>query len=60
MWIITTNAGLINADHVFRFTENSCGTHAYSYGGVYRLSEDYVMDVIIEALRNGTEFLEVK
>lgn len=60
MWIITEKSGVINADHVFRFTENSCGTHAYCYGAVYMLSSNHVMADIIEALRQRADFVEVK
>ena len=60
MWIVTEKSGLINADHVYRFTENNCGTHAYCHGAVYMVSSDHVMATIIEALKNRADFVEVK
>ena len=60
MWIITKTAGVINARHVTRFTENNYGTHAYCYGSAYMLSNNHVLDQILTAIKQGLSFLEVE
>lgn len=60
MWIITKLSGVISADAVTRFTENSYGTHAYCQGASYLISEKHILGTIIEALKSGCDFLEVE
>jgi hypothetical protein len=60
MWIITRLSGVISADAVTRFTENSFGTHAHIGSASYMVSEKPVLATIIEALRNNQDFLEVE
>lgn len=60
MWIITKLSGVISADAVTRFTENSFGTYAHCHGGSYLLSDSKVLTTIVEALKSGCDFLEVE
>ena len=60
MWIITKHSGVISADAVTRFTENSFGTHAHTNTGSYMISETKILATIIEALKSGCDFLEVE
>lgn len=60
MWIITKLSGVISADAVTRFTENSFGTHAHTNTGSYMISERHVLTQIIDALKSGCDFLEVE
>lgn len=59
MWIISKFSGVLNTQHVFRFYENSYGTHAYCNGASYLISDKPVLATIIEALKNNYDFLEV-
>jgi hypothetical protein len=60
MWIITRLSGVISADAVTRFTENSFGTYAHVGATSYPVSENHVLTTIIEALKNNQDFLEVE
>lgn len=60
MWIITKLSGVISADAVTRFTENSFGTHAYVGSASFLVSEKPVLATIIHALKSGCDFLEVE
>lgn len=59
MWIITNYSGVVNSDHVIRFSESNNGTYAYCKGAAYMLSAEPVVATIIEALKNHADFLEV-
>lgn len=60
MWIITKLSGVISADAVTRFTENSFGTHAHIGTASYIVSESKILTTIVEALKSGCDFLEVE
>lgn len=60
MWIITRLSGVISADAVTRFTENSFGTHAHIGTASYMISESKILTTIIDALKNNQDFLEVE
>ena len=60
MWIITRLSGVISADAVTRFTENSFGTYAHCGTAALLISEKPVLTTIVEALKSGCDFLEVE
>jgi hypothetical protein len=60
MWIITKLSGVISADAVTRFTENSFGTHAHCGATTIMLSDQLILSQIIDALKSGQDFLEVE
>ena len=60
MWIISKFSGVISADAVTRFTENSFGTHAHCGAATLMISDKPVLATIIEALKSGQDFLEVE
>lgn len=60
MWIITRLSGVISADAVTRFTENSYGTYAHCGATNYHLSDQKILTTIVEALKSGQDFLEVE
>lgn len=60
MWIITKLSGVISADAVSRFTENSFGTYAHIGAASYMVSEKPMLTTIIAALKSGCDFLEVE
>lgn len=60
MWIITKLSGVISADAVTRFTENSFGTHAHCGATTIWISDKPVLTTIVEALKSGYDFLEVE
>jgi hypothetical protein len=60
MWIITKLSGVISADAVTRFTENSFGTYAHCGATSHLLSDQKILTTIVEALKSGCDFLEVE
>lgn len=60
MWIITKQAGAINADTATRITENHFGTHIQCGTAMYTISERKILSIIVEALKNDQNFLEVE
>ena len=60
MWIISKLSGVINADQVSRFTESPSGTNAHFKNFVFTISDKPVLATIIDALKNGDNFLEVE
>jgi hypothetical protein len=60
MWIVTKLSGMINTEHVTRFTQNSFGTYAHCGAASHLLSDRQILTTIILALKNNQDFLEVK